>query len=471
MRHRSIVIAGVVCTGLTAGCVSNELIRSKYDACVPTVPERTATECGEYSVEQHSNYSVGFVEFDEQGWLYKREQMMHVLDHIRRQVESKQVREVTVVVFVHGWKHNASSDDRNVEEFRKVLQQIAQVRAVTDPKTAEERKIVGVYVGWRGLSLSWPEFLRNVTFWDRKAVASHVAAGSVREFFAQLRNLHLRQRAGGDERFKMAIIGHSFGGLIVYNAISQFLIESAVGNINGDGDDALVDGFADLVILVNPAFEASRYEPLFRVAATRSYAAQQRPVFVAVTAENDTATKYAFPIGRWFNSLFTSERTPEGKMANRNTIGHLARYRTHTLALCTKDRTEAEQRSRPLCTLDEVERGNLSSAQLKREQGVADSFYAEQTVARLDKAWRREFYGGTVLTRVPENREEGCDNPDLCIANPEPYTPFWVVGTTADVVDGHNGIFKEPFIDFFRQIFSDVYRPMPASAKHAKVRK
>jgi hypothetical protein len=28
------------------------------------------------------------------------------------------------------------------------------------------------------------------------------------------------------------------------------------------------------------------------------------------------------------------------------------------------------------------------------------------------------------------------------------HNPFWVVGATPDVVNGHNGIWQQPFIDF-----------------------
>ena len=69
------------------------------------------------------------------------------------------------------------------------------------------------------------------------------------------------------------------------------------------GFQVLVVGFAllrvgDVVVLLNPAFEASRFEPVFSVAQSRArYAPNQRPVFVAVTSTEDKATRIAFPVG------------------------------------------------------------------------------------------------------------------------------------------------------------------------------
>ena len=43
------------------------------------------------------------------------------------------------------------------------------------------------------------------------------------------------------------IVGHSFGGMIVFSALAQSLIEAASAPVG-----RLTPGFADLVLLVNP---------------------------------------------------------------------------------------------------------------------------------------------------------------------------------------------------------------------------
>src|SRR5262249_23496917 len=156
-----------------------------------------------------------------------------------------------------------------------------------------------------------------------------------------------------------------FGGLILYNAISESLLDSLVTANNGARASArLVKPLIDLVILLNPAFEASRFEPLFQVAkehlsrngSSWRYEEGQLPIFIAITSEADGATKTAFPIGRTVNSVFQHEGWTDQddqtqtdyaerleKLANRHTIGHMERYRTHRLTVTTSSRPFAEK--------------------------------------------------------------------------------------------------------------------------------
>jgi len=172
-----------------------------------------------------------------------------------------------------------------------------------------------------------------------------------------------------DERdLQVILIGHSFGGLILYNAIVGSLLDAIVDANHVKNSRRLVKPLADLAIVINPAFEASRFESLFQAAKQRltgaaqkhAYSSEQFPVFVSITAESDLATQYAFPIGRAVNSLFEHEGMvdedcttdaarqlfnqgqwcsdkPYGerleKIANTSTMGHMERYRTHELSL------------------------------------------------------------------------------------------------------------------------------------------
>ena len=246
--------------------------------------------------------------------------MDRILEKLYR--ESKE-RRVAVYLFVHGWRNNASFDKGNVKLFRDVLRQAAELER---KRGDGQGRVFGIYVGWRGKSLAGPGAWEVLSFWGRKSRRSTCGEGSVRELFARLRQLKLsdthNQRRQVDAAF---VTGHSFGGLIVYTAISQMLMESAVRN-----DGGTVEPSVDLVVLINPAFEASRYEPLHRIATGRRYVRGHRPVFVAITADNDWATSMAFPFGRWLNGILRA--TNAGcEAANRRTMGHLDGYRTHEL--------------------------------------------------------------------------------------------------------------------------------------------
>ena len=117
------------------------------------------------------------VEFDDQGRLYHPHQMDHLfeflktamtnsLDHCEKpdtkekQEEQKRQKkpcfdDISLVVAVHGWRHNASFMDRNLRELRQTLYSAVMMEqdSASDNHlnpSGKSRKVVGVYVGWRG---------------------------------------------------------------------------------------------------------------------------------------------------------------------------------------------------------------------------------------------------------------------------------------------------------------------------------
>jgi dienelactone hydrolase len=96
------------------------------------------------------------------------------------------------------------------------------------------RKVVGIYIGWRGLSFDAGEIAEDLTFWTRMATAHRVAERAVREVLSRAKALRDAVDAASwpghqDHRnTRLVTIGHSFGGLIVYTALSQYFIDRAV---------------------------------------------------------------------------------------------------------------------------------------------------------------------------------------------------------------------------------------------------
>ena len=261
-------------------------------------PSQTPEACRNAQLEKvpaagdAPGFEVAYVEFTDQGWLHSRAQMSRAI--AQAQPRAGDPRPVQLVVFVHGWKHNAGFDDDNVRNFRSAILPPFAKRAGPDVRT------LGIYVGWRGNSIDVAG-LDNITFYDRKATAEHVARGSIRELFSRIRVLNEKGRVDGSVR--VVLIGHSFGGLIVFNAIAESLLDELVRAQDGRAPRPLVD----LALVINPAFEASRFEPLFQVAKSEPLVGADRPLFISITATNDSATNTAFPAGRAVNSLFDHE--------------------------------------------------------------------------------------------------------------------------------------------------------------------
>src|SRR5258708_681282 len=172
------------------------------------------------------SYDLAIVEFDDQGCCYDRTQMRAVATRL----DSMAGQDAIIVVFVHGWKHDARSDDENLRDFQGVLLQTVGQEAKENAENGELgglRPVLGIFIGWRGMSLHDHFHLsENLTFWNRQRAGRRVSVGSVRELFGRLRRYRNgRKDAGGAPL--LVIVGHSFGGMIVYSDLAQSLIEAA----------------------------------------------------------------------------------------------------------------------------------------------------------------------------------------------------------------------------------------------------
>jgi hypothetical protein len=390
-------------------------------------------------LEHLAEYSLSVIEFDDQGWyhdLAQRDALMRFLDEMVGQ-------DLLILVFLHGWKHNAAADDGNLRSFRALLR---DARASEDQR-GTGRRVLGVYLSWRGRSLSGNWLWMNASFWTRKSAALRVAVGSVREILARLRAVqrernrqtidHPEGRRGQGTRLVLA--GHSFGGLILFSAVAENLIESVART-----HERVVRPFGDLVILVNPAFEATRYQPLLTALLARpGYPPDQRPCFLAVTASNDDATGRAFPIGRWLATRFEAVRRralpglPDDaqRQANLQTVGHLPWLRTHRLSASAKPKETAT-------TAEQAYTGSGPPDRDAEKRSLEEFTRKYRPNGHLTPGWQRCYTRGALLEHLAGN----------------PDNPFWIVEVTPEVIDGHNGIFRPVFLDFLRQLCDDRLR-------------
>ena len=93
-------------------------------------------------------YELAIVEFDDQGRCFDRRQMEAVAARLADFAE----KDIIIVVFVHGWKHDARSDDDNLGNFQRVLDLTVGQEAGRATGGIARRPVLGVFVGWRGLS-------------------------------------------------------------------------------------------------------------------------------------------------------------------------------------------------------------------------------------------------------------------------------------------------------------------------------
>ena len=311
--------------------------------------------------------------------------------------------DLLIMVFVHGWKHSAAPGDGNIATFRKALRGQSLLESRLSRKAGvSPRQVVGVYLGWRGASITTP-LVENLTFWDRKNTAHKVGSGDVAEVLGRLEEIKRVKdsMAGGKDKgnTRLVVIGHSFGGAVVYTALSKILTDRFVRTVGPEGAVTDAEGFGDLVVLLNPAFEAQQASGLSDMAnERRRYFDTQLPVIAILTSTGDAATKTAFPIGRWFSTFWEKTRdverynpvskedeTIEQKQANRQAVGHFEPYRTHDL------KPVAIPETRPAGVQELLQYG-VSSRQWEDDQpGSVIGFVGSQLTRTTDSAGRNPY--------------------------------------------------------------------------------
>lgn len=469
--NRLLLLSAVAIVGL-AGCTASipyrdgsyagdRSCRQKYDDYDAAVlarrsppPIELTEPCWARSKEEHEHYDLLFVEFDDQGWMQgalnqRRPGDKDHLDMLFEDLERTYRRlgaegqGISLVVFVHGWHHNADVMDQNVHAFRRLLREIA-ISEDNPVSGGQKMRVVGLYIGWRGESVTIP-LLSELTFWERKNTAERVAQGAVQELLQWLDLFRDRRRDSKNRRnVRMLTIGHSFGGLVAFEAMSGEFLRNTVrfkGN-EAKPSDAFVSRLGDLVVIVNPAFEGARYEPL-RAASLRMRGLErnQLPVLVVATSRADWATGIAFPLARIFNTALESQPGEEWT-ATVKAVGHNTRYITHELELCEA----GDQSCRETCGAPPAAPRGSGEDKLK---ALADLEYAHMSRLARDgiaggkgSPYRQYLCGGMEL------RSTGQHYPD--------HNPFWVIRTTKDVMRDHGDIFNPNFVAFVRQMYLGV---------------
>jgi hypothetical protein len=414
---------------LMNGCAQNSAYRTDYTECTYAQPQ----DCAQNAIQHHapgqaSEYRLGFVEFDDQGQLRQREQMQAVLDSYY-QIAAQD--DVLLVLFIHGWHHNAGPGDTNIQEFRKLLEKVAlSENTGAGAKARKARKVLGVYVGWRGESITVP-VLNDVTFWERKNTAHNVGLQGVTELLLKLEEI-VNVKAGMETEepkplnSRLVVIGHSFGGAVLFTALQQVMADRFIDSRKDKTWSGDAQGFGDLVVLMNPAFEALRYATLYDISQQncRHYFPSQPPRLAILTSKKDYATRFAFPLGRFFSTLFESHTTlerhdcaadgpkdidiDEGE-ADRNTVGHFEPYLTHRLV----------------------------------PDSTAQNRGAEFSYRDLQTAWSKQSYGNSL-------QFEGVDLVHL--GHTQPLNPYLNIQVDGDLISDHNDIWGDSVIGFVRDL-------------------
>lgn len=408
--------------------------------------ETKAGETGMAAESREYPFSIGIVEYDDQGRAWSDAQVEAVKGLVSGTLASQ---DALIVTFIHGWKNNCTTCNGNLACFREVLALLSGVeRDLARVVQAPPRPIVGIYIGWRGKTMRIP-IADSLSAFSRKTTADRVGGrtSDVTSFLSWLNEAKVRVNLPTPRSplgSRLIVVGHSFGADVLFGAIAGHL-SAQLGASTVDGSGLHATAFADLTVLVDPALEASAYHR-FDVEARQKFAKGQLPLLVTVQATNDQVTHVVFPIERALMSLADSAASKQDYGASLATIGHYAPYYTHSLC----------QPGRPGCVA-----GAEASEATRLQKFVisppktpcgCDSFQASRDAhAVLLRSVRHaleprpdtDVHIGDSLAGLASDLELiGGDRP----ANVD--SPFLVVRAEPDIVDKHSGLYRGQFFDF-----------------------
>jgi hypothetical protein len=232
-----------------------------------------------------------------------------------------------VIAFVHGWRHDASIGDQNVADLRHYAAHAARFLAerCESEKIYCDTRVTAIYIGWRGARVNenamknkfgvigeyLGEIAAGATLFDRKPVSEQVAPGAISALRTIESVLSARNSNGSVNPNapvnKMVIFGHSLGGNLLMTGLKDDLIKLVHRH---NPREHLPSVLGDLVVLINPASEASKWTAVQRevwrqiafhtdentsidVVANghQFFPVEQKPVFISVTSA------LAFPAG------------------------------------------------------------------------------------------------------------------------------------------------------------------------------
>jgi hypothetical protein len=427
----------------------------------------------------HAGFDLHVLEFDDEGRPWNIERQYRTFDELRKELHEQPS---VVVTFVHGWKNDASVCNGNLSCFREVLEILAKAEMAfaemsqTTPKPRPPRRVIGIYIGWRGGSTDLP-LLKETTFWGRKHTA-HVVGdnGGVTAVIERLRTTVEQARCPVDKRVRdprtsffvcppgdafemtsLVFVGHSFGAALLYSAIATSLngavgaaMQQALGGpvqvartpdrqrgvqqqpVVADEIAVRVPSGGDLVVLVNPAMEASRFANLNAV-RNLQFVPEQVPIFMTVASEGDGPVGSFFPIGQSIATVARSARTREVWLSMVKGFGLYEPYHTHRLVLKPGDVPLPERREgRCRCPENLRAFGDALVTRLKALYQALQQNQAPPPVAQL----RLASYQEMMFSRLEPIRDV------------HPYNPFVMATMDTRIVSGHSDIFNPRLIDF-----------------------
>jgi hypothetical protein len=232
-----------------------------------------------------------------------------------------------------------------------------------------------------------------------------------------------------------------------------------VGRPSEDGKPLPIrPGIGDLVVLLNPAFEARRYaifaEDLKN--GQSHYRDDQLPVLFTVASEGDNAVGMAFPIGRTLYFLFH----PWRYRGVEDVIGqgHYDPQTTHNLVLTDESGTEIHPKAEEKVKTHDASKDDIKRCDLHPNEGDFSTCECEYPVPKsIGEALNDNM---TFVSRGRGSVKTGSnERVALQLRNKgaawDEHAPFIVARVSASIVPAHSDIYTPRFVTFLAGYIHD----------------
>ena len=292
LRRRARIFFLCAASLILSGCAANQPYHAGEAPSETVVTPATAKTAPDI-------YRLAFIEFDEQGDFWDREQLRKTVQAIRFTG-----RPVLLISYIHGWQNNSrDADADDVSQFRGLLARLTADQTVQ----LSGLQVFGVYISWRGRvvhkvnpvvdAATW--LFKEGSFYSRKNAATRISSSTpITEAIFTLIKTARRDTPGNS---RCVVIGHSFGALVLEKALAQALVgtwlyqEPLVAGAHAP-EAKTVFKPADLILLVNSAAESIYTKEMIDMYRDTT-PLRGSPHVIMISSDADTATGLAFPIG------------------------------------------------------------------------------------------------------------------------------------------------------------------------------
>lgn len=265
-----------------------------------------------------------WLEYNDAGNPFSADQKNAILDKLTE--FKKQNKPVSVVVYVHGWHHNADdsvpADEKGFSAHDAVkfdyfmARQADQLRRLYEQRGSKDTPaVLGIFVGWRGDSLT-TYGMEQLTIGNRADAADRLGGHRHKNsLHTTLKDISTFIRDANPDN-RMMVVGHSLGGRVV-SRLTLDALENGVREPFGAGT---------LAVALEPAIGADCFD---KALAKKKAGQPGAPGLIAITSKADISLTKYYPMG---SSAYLIEDCDDDSDASGGVIGLHEDYLTHSLS-------------------------------------------------------------------------------------------------------------------------------------------